>query len=72
MSIKNRNEKLDFLHNIKKEVEIHSLLAETLPKLGFKDVTISLYENGRHEILNDVQRDDVAKEIIAWLNAHIA
>lgn len=45
---------------------------EMYESLGFKDVTISLYENGRHEILNDVQRDDVAKEIIAWLNAHIA
>ena len=38
MAIKNRNEKLDFLHKIKKEVDIHSLLADTLPKLGFKDV----------------------------------
>ena len=45
---------------------------EMYESLGFKDVTISLYENGRHEILNDVKRDDVAKEIIAWLNAHIA
>ena len=48
------------------------MVHEMYESLGFKDVTISLYENGRHEILNDVQRDDAAKEIIAWLNAHIA
>ena len=40
--------------------------------LGFKDVNISLYKDGRHEILNDVQGDDVYNEIIAWLNSHIA
>lgn len=45
MATKNKQEKLSFLHNIKKEVEIHSLLEEVLPKLGFKDVTIA-HERG--------------------------
>ena len=45
MTIKNKLEKLSFLHSIKKEVEIHSLLAEILPKLGFKDVAIT-HERG--------------------------
>lgn len=45
MATKNKQEKLSFLHNIKKEVEIHSLLEEVLPKLGFKDVTIT-HERG--------------------------
>ena len=45
MATKNKTEKLSFLHNIKKEVEIHSLLAEVLPKLGFKDVAIT-HERG--------------------------
>ncbi len=39
--------------------------------LGFEDVSISLYKDGRHEILNDIQRDDVSKEIIEWINARI-
>lgn len=64
MKIEHKKEKMDFLHNIKKEVEIHSLLAEVLPKLGFNDVTIThergnVPENGkdlicsRHDELED-------------------
>ena len=44
---------------------------EMYQSLGFKDVNISLYKDGRHEILNDVQRENVTKEIIDWLNDHI-
>ena len=36
--------------------------------LELKDINISLYKDGRHEILNDVQRYDVMNEIITWLN----
>lgn len=45
---------------------------EMYKSLGLNDVNISLYKDGRHEILNDVQRDDVANEIIAWLNTHMS
>ena len=45
---------------------------EMYKSLGFKDVNISLYKDGRHEILNDKQREEVTKEIIDWINAHIA
>lgn len=52
MATKNKQDKLDYLHDIKREVDIHSLLAEVLPKLGFKDVTIThekgnMPENGK-------------------------
>lgn len=64
MATKNKQEKLDFLHSIKREVDIHSLLAEVLPQLGFKDVEIThergnMPENGkdlvcsRHDSLED-------------------
>ena len=39
--------------------------------LEFNDITLSFYKDGRHEILNDIQREDVTKEIISWLNSHI-
>lgn len=45
MATKNKQDKLYYLHDIKREVDIHSLLAEILPKLGFKDVAIT-YEKG--------------------------
>lgn len=52
MATKNKQDKLDYLHDIKREVDIHSLLAEILPKLGFKDVAIThekgnMPENGK-------------------------
>ncbi|WP_101503520.1 alpha/beta fold hydrolase [Brachyspira pilosicoli] len=44
---------------------------EMYKSLGLNDINISLYKDGRHEILNDVQRHDVMNEILDWLNAHI-
>lgn len=35
--------------------------------LGMQDVEIKLYENDRHEILNELDRDVVFKDILAWL-----
>ncbi len=40
-------------------------------KLGIKDVTKKFYEGGRHESFNEINRDEVTKDIIAWLNAHV-
>ncbi|WBW97436.1 alpha/beta fold hydrolase [Oceanirhabdus sp. W0125-5] len=38
-----------------------------LKKSGVKDITLKLYEQGRHEILNEINRDDVYKDIIEWI-----
>lgn len=38
-----------------------------LKKAGCKDVTLKLYDNCRHEIHNDVCRDDVIKDIIDFI-----
>lgn len=37
-------------------------------KVGMKDVSLKLYPGMRHEILNDVDRDEVMDDILAWLN----
>lgn len=34
---------------------------------GMKDVSIKLYENDRHEILNEDDREQVYQDILAWL-----
>ncbi len=39
--------------------------------LGIKDLTLKLYKDGRHEMLNEVNRDQVMQDILLWLNAHI-
>ena len=38
---------------------------------GMKDMTYKLYENDRHEILNETDRDVVYNDILAWLNVRI-
>ncbi|HGM3893725.1 TPA: lysophospholipase [Clostridioides difficile] len=40
-------------------------------KLGVKDVTCKLYKDGRHELLNDINREEVFEDIICWLNNKI-
>ncbi|MEM3564291.1 MAG: alpha/beta hydrolase [Candidatus Jordarchaeaceae archaeon] len=49
--------------------------AETLFKrykeLGIKDVTFKVYPGGRHELFNETNREEVIRDVIAWLNGHI-
>lgn len=40
-------------------------------KAGLLDITYKLYENDRHEILNETDRDQVASDIAAWLNVRV-
>lgn len=39
-------------------------------KLKFKDVSFKLYEGGRHEILNEINKEEVYKDIINWLSLY--
>ena len=36
--------------------------------LGVKDVSCRLYEGGRHEMLNEINKDEVIKDILNWIN----
>ena len=40
-------------------------------KAGLKDVTMKLYKDGRHEMLNEVNRDEVYAYILAWISERI-
>ena len=39
--------------------------------LGLKDVTSKLYPGGRHEMLNEANRDEVMQDILAWLDSQV-
>ena len=39
---------------------------------GLTDVMIRLYPGGRHEMLNEINRDEVKQDILTWLNDRIA
>lgn len=36
--------------------------------LGMRDVSVKLYPDGRHEMLNELNKDDVYKDILDWLS----
>ena len=48
-----------------------SELYEIYQKAGIQDVSLKLYENDRHEILNETDRQDVYGDIAVWLERHL-
>lgn len=40
-------------------------------KAGVKDVSVTLYENARHEILNDDCKEKVFEDVLSFISAHI-
>lgn len=46
--------------------------AEELCVVGLNDVTILLYPNARHEILNEINRREVYDDLLEWLDARLA
>jgi alpha-beta hydrolase superfamily lysophospholipase len=47
-------------------------LAGLYKTLGLSDVEVKLYEGGRHEILNETNRDEVMADVLSWLGRHQA
>ena len=39
--------------------------------VGCTDVTLKLYTGGRHEMLNELNRDEVYADVLAWMEARI-
>jgi alpha-beta hydrolase superfamily lysophospholipase len=48
------------------------LLADKLKAAGLDSVETRLYPGARHEILNETNRDEVAKDVKDWLDARLA
>jgi len=44
-------------------------LIDRYRKAGLRDISRDCYEGGRHEILNEVNRKEVRKNLLAWLSA---
>ena len=43
-------------------------LYEFYKKIGYRDLTLKLYAKGRHEMLNEVNRQEVYSDLLTWLN----
>jgi alpha-beta hydrolase superfamily lysophospholipase len=41
-------------------------------KAGIKDVRYKLYEGARHEVLNETNKREVYRDVLAWLSEHLA
>ena len=47
--------------------KLHKLYCD----VGIEDLTLKLYKDGRHEMLNEINRDEVFEYIAAWLDSHL-
>ena len=45
-------------------------VGQRLMDAGVDDVSIKLYPNARHEVLNEINRDEVMADIKVWLDLH--
>ncbi|MCK5312252.1 MAG: lysophospholipase [Desulfobacteraceae bacterium] len=55
----------DFTKGVKKVYQAYK-------NAGIKDLNIKFYEDGRHEMLNETNREEVYKDIIDWLEQHLS
>jgi len=46
-------------------------VAEKYKRAGIKDLTLKLYEGGRHEMLNEINKKEVEKDVLNWLHKTI-
>lgn len=46
-------------------------LYNTFEKTGLEDITYKLYKEGRHEMLNEINKDEVIDNILKWIHKKI-
>jgi alpha-beta hydrolase superfamily lysophospholipase len=51
--------------------QLVEVLGQRYRDAGLVDVTVKLYDGARHEILNEINRDEVTSDVLAWLDAHL-
>ena len=39
---------------------------------GIRDVTLHIYPGARHEVYNETNRDEVIRDLVDWLDSHVA
>ena len=50
-----------------KQAEGPQAVAEQFRKAGISDITLQFYDKGRHEMFNEVNREEVMQNLLAWL-----
>ncbi len=47
------------------------LLYEQYKKTGVKDITLKIYKEARHELLNEINKNEVYEDIVKWINNRV-
>jgi alpha-beta hydrolase superfamily lysophospholipase len=50
--------------------ELVGLLGRRYREAGVRDVTVSVYDDARHEVFNETNRDEITAEVVSWLQRH--
>jgi len=50
--------------------QLVDVLGRRYTDAGLVDVTVRVYAGARHELLNEVNRDEVTADLVAWLDEH--
>ena len=51
--------------------QLVEVLGQRYRDAGLVEVTVRLYAGARHEILNELNRDEVTADVVAWLDDHL-
>ncbi|WP_315502474.1 alpha/beta hydrolase [Actinomyces radicidentis] len=46
-------------------------VATRMRRAGVRDVTLRLYPGARHELLNETNREEVTRDLLAWVEEHL-
>ena len=46
-------------------------MVDAYKEAGIKDLTLKWYPDGRHEMFNETNRDEVMTDLVAWLNSKL-
>lgn len=49
--------------------ELVELLAQRYRDAGMREVSVRVYDDARHEVFNETNRDEVTPEVVAWLRS---
>lgn len=47
-------------------------LSEIYKANGVRDVTLKLYEDARHELLNETNRDEITQDVLSWVESKVS
>ncbi|SEK64834.1 Lysophospholipase, alpha-beta hydrolase superfamily [Blastococcus sp. DSM 46786] len=50
------------------ELALVRVLVDRLREAGLRDVTLQAYPGARHEVFNETNRDEVVRDLLAWLD----